>query len=213
MSDKEKPKSKREQQRNELLNSIDEEYLLSDINIDYDMAEYLASKEDLPMLGEVIIHDYQNDEEVSLKQAEETVEALVDLYLSDYPHLRDNKYVKMKMKQDATAYGDAIFLTKMTRRALSNQLRQVDNGDNSARMHEVINQTMTQVRENSKFLTNKSLEMESNYRLLLNDIQTLSASINTKAESEEDDGDIIDMRKFNELIKETMIKRDENNRK
>jgi hypothetical protein len=31
------------------------------------------------------------------------------------------------------------------------QLRQVDNGDNSARMHEVVNQTIGQIRENGKF--------------------------------------------------------------
>lgn len=211
MDDKKKPKSKIESERTEILNSIEDEFILSDINIDYDMAEYLASKEDLPMLGEIVLHDYQNDEDISLKQAEETVESLVDLYLSDYPILRDNKYIKMKMRQDSIAYGDAIFLTKMTRRALSNQLRQVDNGDNSARMHEVINQTMTQVRENSKFLTHKSLEMENNYRALLNDIQLITNSIG-ESDSSEEDGDILDMRKLNDMINGALITKNEKNR-
>jgi hypothetical protein len=38
----------------------------------------------------------------------------------------------------------------MTRKNFMSQLRQVDNGDNS-RMHEVVNQTIGQIRENGKF--------------------------------------------------------------
>jgi hypothetical protein len=54
------------------------------------------------------------------------------------------------MREDAMVYSEAVF-SKMTRKNFMSQLRQVDNGDNSARMHEVVNQTIGQIRENGKF--------------------------------------------------------------
>jgi hypothetical protein len=52
----------------------------------------------------------------------------------------------------------------MTRKNFMSQLRQVDNGDNSARMHEVVNQTIGQIRD-GKFLSNQRSELEK-FKLL-----------------------------------------------
>ena len=55
------------------------------------------------------------------------------------------------MKEDAQVYAETIFLQKMTRKNFLQQLKQIDNGDNSARLHEVVNQSISQDRENIKF--------------------------------------------------------------
>ncbi|MFK5282989.1 hypothetical protein ACI3PL_25815, partial [Lacticaseibacillus paracasei] len=81
----------------------------------------------------------------------EVLESLVDLYLGDSKKIIEHPYIKNKLKEDALVYAETIFLSKMTRKNFLTQLRQVDNGDNSARMHEVINQTVSQIRDNSKF--------------------------------------------------------------
>jgi hypothetical protein len=56
----------------------------------------------------------------------------------------------------------------MTRKNFMSQLRQVD-GDNSARMHEVVNQTIGQIRENGK-LSNQRSELEKFYKTLRSDM-------------------------------------------
>jgi hypothetical protein len=58
----------------------------------------------------------------------------------------------------------------MTRKNFMSQLRQVDNGDNSARMHEVVNQTIGQIRENGKSLSNQRSELEKFYKTLRSDM-------------------------------------------
>jgi hypothetical protein len=122
------------------------------------------------------------------------------------------------MKEDAMIYAEGLFLSKMTRKNFLNQLRQVDNGDNSARMHEVVNQTIGQIRENSKFLSGQRTELEKFYKTLrkdlgLNDIENPEVmkaqndAINEQNESNEG-GAIMDNRKLNELIKSAMINKE-----
>jgi hypothetical protein len=100
----------------------------------------------------------------------EVLESLVDLYLSDVPQLKEHPYIKNKLRDDALVYAETIFLSKMTRKNFLSQLRQVDNGDNSARMHEVVNQTIGQIRENSKFSSTQRTELEKFYKGLRKDL-------------------------------------------
>ena len=119
------------------------------------------------------------------------------------------------MREDALVYAESIFLSKMTRKNFLSQLRQIDNGDNSARMHEVVNQTIGQIRENSKFSSTQRTELEKFYKGLrkdlgLNDIDSPDVQRAQQSEQKEVDGEemggVMDNRKLNDLIKAAMNK-------
>ena len=213
--------SKSDQERNRLQDEFDQ--IQSENNdFNFDISNHLAKPEDLPDLGEIEIYDYDSDLSVSSQQSMEVLESLVDLYLSDVPQLKEHPYIKNKMKEDALVYAEAIFLSKMTRKNFLNQLRQVDNGDNSARMHEVVNQTIGQVRENSKFLSTQRTELEKFYKTLrtdlgLNDIESpdvINSQNAAQAEIDSSDGgEIMDNRKLNDLIKNAMINKEDEKKK
>jgi hypothetical protein len=186
-------------------------------NNDFDISKHLAEAEDLPDLGEISLYDYDADLSTSSQQSVEVLSSLIDLYLSDVPKLKQHPYIKNKMKEDAMVYSEAIFLAKMTRKNFLNQLRQIDNGESSARMHEVVNQTIVQVRENSKFLSTQRTDLEKFYKNLrtdmgLDDIENSEVleSQSDKAKDSQDDGDIVDNRKLNDLIKGAMMKESDN---
>jgi hypothetical protein len=100
----------------------------------------------------------------------------------------------------------------MTRKNFLSQLRQVDNGDNSARMHEVVNQTIGQIRENAKFLSGQKTELEKFYKTLRKDLGYNEIENQEIKQSEEEgeskDGAIMDSRSLNEMIKQAMINKD-----
>jgi len=196
--------SKKEEKLNDLqseFNRIQEE------NKDLDVSKYLAKKEDLPDLGEIQIYDYDSDLDDSQKLASEVMESLVDLYLGDNPSIAHHDYVVKKMKEDAQVYADTLFLQKMTRKNLLTQMRQVDNGDTSARMHEVINQSFSQMRDNIKFSQTQKTELEKFYKQMrrdlgLNEISESMEQKNIEQQTEEtkEEGKIVDSRSLNNMI-------------
>jgi hypothetical protein len=207
--------SKSENERNRIKDEFDQ---IQSESGEFDISKHLATPEDLPDLGEIEIYDYDSDLTASSNQSMDVLESLVDLYLSDVPQLKEHPYIKNKMKEDAMVYSEAIFLSKMTRKNFLNQLRQVDNGDNSARMHEVVNQTIGQIRENAKFLSSQRTELEKFYKTMrkdlgLNDIENpeVIKAQNLAAEESNDqvsNGAIVDNRSLNEMIKLAMINKD-----
>jgi hypothetical protein len=203
--------SKSENERNRLKDEFEQ---IQSEGGDFDISKHLAKPEDLPDLGEIEIYDYDSDLTVSSQQSMGVLESLVDLYLSDIPQLKEHPYIKNKMKEDAMVYAEGLFLQKMTRKNFLSQLRQVDNGDNSARMHEVVNQTIGQIRENSKFLMGQRTDFEKFWKTLrkdmgFNEIENLDIK-NTEelSDGEKTDGEIMDNRKLNELIKTAMLNKD-----
>lgn len=204
--------SKSEEERNRLKDEFDQ---IQSEGGEFDISKHLAKPEDLPDLGEIEIYDYDSDLTVSSQQSMDILESLVDLYLSDIPQLKQHPYIKNKMKEDALVYAEAIFLSKMTRKNFLSQLRQVDNGDNSARMHEVVNQTIGQMRENSKFLMGQRTELEKFWKNLRKDMgyneienPEMKQSEESDGESEKTDGSIMDNRTLNDLIKNAMLNKD-----
>lgn len=208
--------SKSENERNRIKDEFDE---IQSENGEFDISKHLARPEDLPDLGEIEIYDYDSDMTVASQQSMEVLESLVDLYLSDVPQLKEHPYIKNKMREDALVYAETIFLQKMTRKNFLSQLRQVDNGDNSARMHEVVNQTIGQIRENSKFSSTQRTELEKFYKNLrkdmgLNEIENPEMLKSSSELSESETGEegtggaIMDNRKLNEMIKNAMINKD-----
>jgi hypothetical protein len=205
--------SKSEEQRIRLQDEFDQ---IQSENSEFDISLHLAKPEDLPDLGEIEIYDYDADLTVATQQSMDVLESLVDLYLSDIPKLKEHSYIRNKMREDAMVYAEAIFLSKMTRKNFLSQLRQVDNGDNAARMHEVVNQTIGQIRENGKFLSNQRTELEKFYKTLrkdlgYNEIENPEVK-QAEAESQSDtstDGLVTNNRDLNEMIKNAMSKKDE----
>lgn len=205
--------SKTDKERDRIQSEFDE--IQSESN-KFDISMHLARPEDLPDLGEIEIYDYDSDLTSSTQRSMQVLESLVDLYLSDVPQLKEHPYIRNKMKDDAMVYAESIFLSKMTRKNFLSQLRQVDNGDNSARMHEVVNQTIGQIRENAKFSSTQRTELEKFYKGLrkdlgLNEIDSPDvqrAVDSSESIKSEENGSIVDNRKLNDMIKAAMIKKD-----
>ena len=205
--------SKSEKDRNRLQDEFDQ---IQSEGGEFDISKHLATAEDLPDLGEIEIYDYDSDLTVSGQQSMDVLESLVDLFLSDVPQLKEHPYIKNKMKEDAMVYAEAIFLSKMTRKNFLSQLRQIDNGDNSARMHEVVNQTIGQIRENAKFLSGQRTELEKFYKTLRKDLgyDDIESEPSPKEEdksdnSKNDEGEIMDNKKLNDLIKQAMLNKED----
>jgi len=199
--------SKTEKERNRLQDEFDQ--IQSEVG-EYDISKHLARPEDLPDLGEIEIYDYDSDLTVASQQSMDVLESLVDLYLSDIPHIKQHPYIANKMREDAKVYAETLFLQKMTRKNFLSQLRQVDNGDNSARMHEVVNQTIGQIRENAKFSSTQRTDLEKFYKNLrkdmgYNEIENTEIKEELDGSQESNTGDITDNRRLNDMIKQALL--------
>jgi hypothetical protein len=89
-------------------------------------------------------------------------------------------------------------------------------------MHEVVNQTIGQIRENAKFLSSQRTELEKFYKTMrkdlgLNDIENPEVIKAQNASVEEDTNDvggaITDNRKLNDLIKNALLTKEEDKKK
>jgi len=200
--------------KEEKITNLKEEFQkIQEENKDLDVSKYLAKREDLPDLGEIQIYDYDKDSDESKEQAEEVLTALTELYFGDNPEILNNKYMTMKMKEDAQVYAETIFLQRMTRKNFLTQLRQVDNGDSSARMHEVVNQSISQIRDNIKFAQSQRTELEKYYREIRKDYDTLMDNIQQQniekgIDTEKQDGKIVDSRSLNDMIEKMLKNKD-----
>lgn len=207
----EEGKSKKDKDRDRLKEEF--EKIQSEASDVYDLSQHLADIEDLPELGNIELYDYESDIESSLDKSTEVIESLVDLYFGDLPSLKNHSYIKNKIKEDASVYAETIFLSKMTRKNFITMLKQIDNGDNSARMYEVVNQTISQIRENAKFSSNQRTELEKFYKELRNDVDeydlkgTSDDKENVKSNNKKGDNespDIVDNRSMNDMIKQAL---------
>ena len=203
--------------KEERINNLQEEFnRIHEENKDIDITKHLATRDDLPDFGEIELYDYNSDIERSKRQGKDVLESMVDLYLGDNPTVANHAYIQKKVQEDAQVYADTIFLQDMTRKNFLTQLRQVDNGDNSARMHEVINQSISQIRDNIKFAQSQRTELEKFYKDMRKDmgLNEISESMEQKniEQNEEDgttkpDGKIVDTRNLNDMI-DKLIKGD-----
>lgn len=181
---------------------------------DVDITKHLANIDDLPDLGDIDLYDYEDDIKKSVEKSLEVLESLVDLYFGDLPALKNHPYIKNKMKEDAAVYSETVFLSKMTRKNFITMMKQIDNGDNSARMYEVVNQTVSQIRENAKFSSNQRTDLEKFYKELRNDVDEFDLKGSETEETKKEESvkkskpgvkeDIVDSRSMNEMIKKAL---------
>ena len=157
--------SDKKDELDEQLNEIDKLHETSD-----NMKQYLVDvDEDIPEFGEIDIYDYDADIEKSKGEADDIIKDLVDLYLGDSDHIIGHPYITKKMDEDAQYYSSMKFLEKMSRKLLLQQLKQIDSGDNSPRMHEIAAKTMGEIRENIKDGRLARTEIESMYKEMRKD--------------------------------------------
>lgn len=176
-------------------------------NSDFDISQHLAKLDDLPDLGQIALYDYDSDLTIASQKGLEVIESLVDLYLGEFTELKNHPYIKNKIREDALVYAEMLFLSKMTRKNILTQLKQVDNGDNSARMHEVINQTIAQSRENTKLSQTQRSDLENSYKNFKNDLLEVIASMPDKKKKDDSSGQVIDSSKLNDMIKLAVLKK------
>lgn len=202
--------SKKNEEKTE---SLKEEYdkiqeTMGSLNIQ----SYLTAHEEyLPDLGDIEIYNYDKDTKETEIKATEIVSSLVDLFLGDNEGIKQHPYIQNKLKEDAEVYADTLFLQKMTKKNLLTQLRQIDNGDNSSRMHEVVNSSLNQMRENIKFSTTQRTSLETFYKGIRSDLglNEISESIDIESNEEEEvesKGSVMDNRKMNELMDQYLKK-------
>lgn len=197
-------KSKNDKEAKVILDEFDQ--LRMEATSEFDFSKHLATLDDLPDLGEIEIYDYDADLTTSSALAMEVLESLVELYMGDLPNLMNHPYIKNKMREDATVYAEAIFLSKMSRKSLLSQLKIIDHGDSSSRAYEVVNQTIAQIRENSKFLSTQRTELEKYWKELRNDMGYDEIGPSETTVSENNDP-VMDNRKLNDLIKNALMKK------
>ena len=167
-----------------------------------DITKYMASPEDMPDLGEIEIYDYDSDLDKTKQEADDYLNHLADLFLGDDDNIRKHSYIVRRVREDADVFAQMKFLQNMTVKNCITQLRQIDNGDNSARMHEVVNQTISQMRDNIKFSQNQRTDMEKMYKDLRKDLGLKDISDKMEeANPKEQEGTILNVRDLNELIK------------
>lgn len=163
--------------------------------------DYLVKNEsDLPNFGELELYDYETDVEKFKSTSKNMIKDMVDLYLGDAPDLISHPYIKSKMEEDTTYYASTQLLQKMSEKLLLQQLRQIDNGENSPRMYEVTNGTMQQIRENIIDGRKARTEIEKLYKEIRKDFGLNEMGSTKKTPEADDEGIIVDTKKLNEKI-------------
>ncbi len=168
---------------------------------DLNVKQYLVDvDEDLPGFGELEVYDYDTDLENINIESKEILDELVDLYLGDASEIKEHPYINRKKKEDARIYASSFFLERMSEKVLLQILRQIDNGDNSARMYEVLNQTMKEIRENNKDGRKARTEVEKLYKEMRKDLGLNEMVGGENVNNNDDEGEIIDTKSLNDKI-------------
>jgi hypothetical protein len=192
--------SKNEEKQNELQSEFDN----IQNNSHFNPSNNLVKTEDMPDFGELEIYNYNNDLTEVGQEAIEIMDHLVDLYLGDAPKITQHPYILRKKMEDARVYARSLFLERMSEKLLIHQFKQVDQGDNSARMHEVINQTMREMREINTDGRKSRTEIESLYKQMRDDfgLNNLADSTQTNEVKPEPEAGskVMDAKDLNDVI-------------
>lgn len=163
--------------------------------------QYLVDvDEDLPGFGDLEVYDYDSDLSKINDESREIMDELVDLYLGDAQEIKNHPYIIRKKKEDARIYASSFFLERMSEKVLLQILRQIDNGDNGARMYEVLNQTMREIRENNRDGRQARTEVEKLYKEMRKDLGLNEMVGGDDLNTGGDDGEIINTKDLNDKI-------------
>jgi hypothetical protein len=208
MSEDNKKKSNKDK-----LNDLEEEFKAMESQHTLNVNQYLVDpEEDLPEFGKLDVYDYETDMTFAEDKSEDVIESLVDLYLGDSETIKNHPYIIQKMKQDMEDYADSRFLSMMAKKLMLQNLKQIDSGDNGARMYEVATKLMGEIREINKDSRSSRSEIESFYKELRQDMGLNEISNSTdKVDEEEDTGIIIDTAKLSKQVDDILKGKNDTN--
>lgn len=177
-------------------------------NLSSNIDNYLVSNDDddLTNFGNVQLYDYEKDIEKAQENASDVIKKMADLYLKDAPEVRNHPYIEKKIEEDTKYYSSMQMLQTMSEKLLLQQMRQIDQGENTPKNYEVANATLAQLRENIKDGRHARTEVEKIYRDLRKDMGVNDISHTNSSQTEEkEEGRIVDTTLLNEQI-EKMIR-------
>lgn len=177
-----------------------------------DIKKYLVdSDEDMPGFGEIELYDYQKDIDRSTVIGKQIISDLVDLYLGDKPEIKDHPYIKSRMAEDAEYYSQMKVVQKLSEKLLLQQMKQIDAGDATPRMYEIVTKHLSEIRENIKDGRGARSEIEKLYKGMRKDLglnETVSNDNYEMSGDSADDGIIIDTSNLNRKIDDYLKNRD-----
>lgn len=165
---------------------------------------------DMPGFGNAVDYNYDGEITDVFNESKDIIESLVELYLGEFPEILEHPYIQVKKKEDARAYATTLFLDKMSKKLFIKMMKQIDEGDNQARMYEVANNIAKEIRESAKDARTSRTQIESLYKDLREELKEDMHISSTS--DDEDAGDIIDQESLNEKIN-NIIKEKANKKK
>jgi hypothetical protein len=153
----------------------------------------------LPNLDmEIIEYNYDKDMQIIKDDAEETLECISSLYLTD--NMSMNKNINRLIKNDAEEISDIKFSLSCAKRGLISCMKQIDSGSKNPEMHNAVNAYQKEIRESNKMLHDLLNKMKIFYKDLREELKSdeeinVGNDINT-----DDDLKLIDKSEFNKLI-------------
>lgn len=158
-------------QADEIRTSLDD--ILNDdtVSANIDTPQLPARKSELPVFNYVT---KRND---AAEKAKKTIGSLLKFYLSEEIIDKD-EYVKAKMRIEEMTLGALIFQMETAERAITTLLQQIDDGDVSPRMFEVLGTLQKSMLDIIKSQTMYILATEESVKKLARDIDVYSVKRN-----------------------------------
>ena len=155
-------------QANDIRSSLD------DILNDSDDIDASIDSADLPPIRRVApAFDYTKKKTDASFQAKKTINTLLKFYLSE--EIIDNdEYIKAKMKIEEMTLGSLIFQMETAERAITTLLQQIDDGDVSPRMFEVLGTLQKSMLDIIKSQTMYMMATEEGVKKLARDYDVYS---------------------------------------
>jgi len=184
-----------------------DDYELVINSVKTDPKEFFPTADDIPGLGDnVQVYDYESDLEKYIGKSRSMIVEVVKMHLGE--EALKNQLVIDKMEEDIEGYAYLKFMVEQSKRLYVSGMTKLDNGDDSARMIEVVGNLQKDMRDNIKSLSIKFKEIENNYRSMK---EMFMAIMTPEDVTEQDKTNILNMKEMNnmldEFVKDRNIKR------
>jgi len=154
-------------QANDIRSSLD------DILNDSDDIDSPIDMTELPQRRVSPAFDYTKKKSDSSFQAKKTINTLLKFYLSE-DIIDNDEYIKAKMKIEEMTLGSLIFQMETAERAITTLLQQIDDGDVSPRMFEVLGTLQKSMLDIIKSQTMYMMATEEGVKKLARDYDVYS---------------------------------------
>jgi len=166
----------------------------------FNIDSFIARPEDLPGIGQQVVWDYEAEKEEIEKASLNTVNNIARLYLGD-SHYYDLPHIVDKRRDDALQHAKAQYLVKQSERSVTNAMKQIDNGDSSAKMWEVVSMLQKEMRDNIKLLGHVETSIRNSYRTIKEDMGISDIPMLPEIDvADTTDSQILDMKQLNDMM-------------